>query len=583
MLSVVDLGIVHRRRGRRPRRHDPGRDPADVRRLPGARADQGGHRGSACRVRPAGRGRRPPSRCPGHPSGSALPDVAPCWRPGSRRRPARSRTRRCHAHRPRAARPVPPLRLAPDHPRERLRSDPVPDHPLLRRLPPAVRSDQAGLTVAVPRVEPVELIGVVGTGTMGAGIAQLALEAGHEVLIHDVDPAAIERGRGRIRAGLERRARRLDLDPDTRRGVGRRPPARALRAAATLDVLTDADPGLVIEAVLEDLAAKRAILRALDAATWAEAILATNTSALSVEAIARATVQPARVLGLHFFNPAPVMPLVEVVVAPSTDPAVAERATAADGRLGEGDRPLRGHAGLHRQPGQPAVHARGAGDARGRGRQRRVDRRGGPRGRLSRWDRSSSWTSSGSTSTWLPRWGSSRAPDLPATRWPSGSAHRRSRSAWSPPAGSAGRRARASTATGPTGRRSGRPRGSHRVRRLLPATSEPASPPPDPSSSPASAIAERITLAIVNEAYRALGEGVATVADIDLALRLGAGHPMGRSSGRADELGRTLRGASWRRCDGMQPDGRPASNRHRPSSRMDRTVPGSRSRPTCQG
>ena len=161
---------------------------------------------------------------------------------------------------------------------------------------------------------------------MGAGIAQLALEAGHEVLIHDVDPAAIERGRGRIRAGLERRARRLDLDPDTAEAWvdGR---LSRLRAAATLDVLTDADPGLVIEAVLEDLAAKRAILRALDAATWAEAILATNTSALSVEAIARATVQPARVLGLHFFNPAPVMPLVEVVVAPSTDPAVAERAT----------------------------------------------------------------------------------------------------------------------------------------------------------------------------------------------------------------------------------------------------------------
>ncbi len=180
--------------------------------------------------------------------------------------------------------------------------------------------------MAEPRVEPVDLIGVVGTGTMGAGIAQLALEAGHEVLIHDVDPAAIERGRGRIRAGLERRARRLDLDPDEAEAWvdGR---LSRLRAAATLDVLTDADPGLVIEAVLEDLAAKRAILRALDAATWAEAILATNTSALSVEAIARATVQPARVLGLHFFNPAPVMPLVEVVVAPSTDPAVAERAT----------------------------------------------------------------------------------------------------------------------------------------------------------------------------------------------------------------------------------------------------------------
>src|SRR5512144_1348872 len=144
---------------------------------------------------------------------------------------------------------------------------------------------------------------------MGAGIAQLALEAGHEVLIHDVDPAAIERGRSRIRTGLERRAARLDLDPESADAWVDGRLAR-LRAAPTLDVMTDADPSLVIEAALEDLAAKRAIMRALDGATWSETILATNTSALSVEAIARATIQPGRVLGLHFFNPAQVMPLV---------------------------------------------------------------------------------------------------------------------------------------------------------------------------------------------------------------------------------------------------------------------------------
>ena len=161
MLSVVDLGDRPSARGRRPRRHHPGRDPADVRRLPGARAHQDGHRGSACRVRPAGRG-------DGHLRG-AMDDRADqrcrTSRPaGGRDRAAdwRDRERARHAHRPRAARPVPPLRLAADHPRERLRSDPVPDHPLLRGLPPAVRSDQARLTVAEPRVEPVELIGVVG-------------------------------------------------------------------------------------------------------------------------------------------------------------------------------------------------------------------------------------------------------------------------------------------------------------------------------------------------------------------------------------------------------------------------------------
>ena len=326
--------------------------------------------------------------------------------------------------------------------------------------------------MAPPRVEPVELIGVVGTGTMGAGIAQLALEAGHEVVIHDVDPAAIERGRGRIRAGLERRARRLDLDPDTAEAWvdGR---LSRLRAAATLDVLTDADPGLVIEAVLEDLAAKRAILRALDAGTWAEAILATNTSALSVEAIARATAQPARVLGLHFFNPAPVMPLVEVVVAPSTDPAVAERATALMVAWGKvtvrcADTPGFIVNRVNRPFTLEALAMLAAGD----GSVESIDE-AVRAGRLSDGTVRAHGPGRASTSTWRPRWASSRAPDLRATRWPSGSAHRRSRSAWWPPAGSGGRRARASTATRPTGRRSGRPR-AHITSGACPTTSEPA-------------------------------------------------------------------------------------------------------------
>src|SRR6476619_2666046 len=106
-----------------------------------------------------------------------------------------------------------------------------------------------------------EIVGVVGAGTMGAGIAQLALEAGHEVVLHDVDEAAIERGRTRIRDGLARRAANLDLDADTiddwveGRIVG-------LRESASLDAL-GAEAEVIIEAALEDLALKRTIFRTL--------------------------------------------------------------------------------------------------------------------------------------------------------------------------------------------------------------------------------------------------------------------------------------------------------------------------------
>lgn len=171
-----------------------------------------------------------------------------------------------------------------------------------------------------------DVVGVVGAGTMGAGIAQLALEAGHEVVLHDVDEAAIERGRARIREGLARRAARLDLDADSIDDWvdGR---LERLRDARTLDAL-GAEAGVVFEAALEELALKRTIFRALDAATTPDVALATNTSALSVDAIAGAAAHPERVLGVHFFNPAPVMPLVEVVAGARTATAVVERAVA---------------------------------------------------------------------------------------------------------------------------------------------------------------------------------------------------------------------------------------------------------------
>jgi 3-hydroxybutyryl-CoA dehydrogenase len=168
------------------------------------------------------------------------------------------------------------------------------------------------------------LVGVVGAGVMGAGIAQLALEAGHEVVLHDIDEAALAHGRDRIADGLARRAAKLVEDPariddwvDER--IDR------LRETDVLEQLGD-EAEVVIEAALENLELKRTIFRTLDATADPAATLATNTSALSIASIAAATAHPDRVIGLHFFNPAPVMRLVEVVPGPTTDPSGVERA-----------------------------------------------------------------------------------------------------------------------------------------------------------------------------------------------------------------------------------------------------------------
>jgi 3-hydroxybutyryl-CoA dehydrogenase len=169
------------------------------------------------------------------------------------------------------------------------------------------------------------IIGIVGAGVMGAGIAQLALEAGHEVVLHDVDEAAIERGRERIADGLARRASKLLADADSIDDWVDGRIAR-LRHADVLESVGD-EAEVVIEAALESLELKETIFRALDAVAAPDVILASNTSALSIGRIADATTVPERVVGLHFFNPAPLMRLVEVVAGPRTSEAVVERAS----------------------------------------------------------------------------------------------------------------------------------------------------------------------------------------------------------------------------------------------------------------
>ena len=163
----------------------------------------------------------------------------------------------------------------------------------------------------------VQRIGVVGLGAMGAGIAQVAIEAGFDVVGREVTAELGRHAADRIEHFLTRKVEKGQLGQDARdAAVGR------LRTTTELDALSDCD--LVVEAIVEELDAKRELFAELERICRPDAVLATNTSALSVTEIAAATSSPERVVGMHFFNPAPLMPLVEVVRAElSSDEAVA--------------------------------------------------------------------------------------------------------------------------------------------------------------------------------------------------------------------------------------------------------------------
>lgn len=166
------------------------------------------------------------------------------------------------------------------------------------------------------QLTPAAVVGVVGSGTMGAGIAQIAAVAGHRVLVFDAVA-----GRADIAiAGVHRQLERLV-------GKSRFDPAVAVKARENLIAAGDIDDlakcGLVVEAAVESLEIKRSIFAAVEAVVSNECVLATNTSSLSVTAVAATLRRPERFVGMHFFNPAPVMALVEVVSGMATDPQVA--------------------------------------------------------------------------------------------------------------------------------------------------------------------------------------------------------------------------------------------------------------------
>ncbi len=159
------------------------------------------------------------------------------------------------------------------------------------------------------------VVAVIGAGAMGAGIAQVAAQSGHRVLLFDAAAGAAERGRERILAALDRQVEKGRATADAREAVA----ARVVAIPALADL---AGARLVIEAVVEDLAVKHRLFASLEDVVAPDAILATNTSSLSVTAIAAGLEHPGRVAGLHFFNPAPLMALVEVVSGLASDPTV---------------------------------------------------------------------------------------------------------------------------------------------------------------------------------------------------------------------------------------------------------------------
>ena len=351
------------------------------------------------------------------------------------------------------------------------------------------------------------IVAVVGAGTMGAGIAQVALEGGWRVRLHDAAPGANDRAIERIRQGLTRRAEK----------TGEADPARlASQRLLDLEVVRDvadaaAGAHLAIEAVVEDLEAKRRLFTELDDSADPDAILATNTSALSVTSIAEAAARPDRVVGLHFFNPAPVLPLVEVVAGRRTSAWAVERAAGIV--EGWGKTPIR----VTDSPGfivnrvnrpftlEPLRLLRA-----GVGTVESIDAAlvaaGFPMGPFALMDLI------GIDVNLAAARGLFEASGRPPRFRPSPiqeelvAAGRLGRKT-----GEGFYRYEDGRAAGPALRFAGDANASGRR----------------PTQLDGASIAERVILAVVNEAYRALGDEVATAEDIDRAMRLGANHPFG--------------------------------------------------------
>jgi 3-hydroxybutyryl-CoA dehydrogenase len=183
------------------------------------------------------------------------------------------------------------------------------------------------------------LVGVVGSGIMGGGLAEVSARAGHHVVLRSRTVDSARAALDEIAAGLERQVSKGRINADEREAI--------LQRITVTDSIADlADCDLVIESVIEDLLVKRALFAELDRHVKPSAILATNTSTLPVVDLAMATGRPPLVCGIHFFNPAPVMKLVEVVRPITASNDTIERAMAFAERCGKDAIEVRDHAGF---------------------------------------------------------------------------------------------------------------------------------------------------------------------------------------------------------------------------------------------
>jgi len=171
-------------------------------------------------------------------------------------------------------------------------------------------------------------IGIVGAGTMGHGIAQVAVQSGYEVVLADAAPAALERGVAQVGKGLARLVDKGKLAAEARdQALARLEAASELGAFARVD--------LAVEAVVERLDVKQAVLAELDRVCPPHAVLATNTSSISITRLAAATRRPSQVIGMHFMNPVPLMQLVEVIRGLATAQATYDAVEEAARRMGK--------------------------------------------------------------------------------------------------------------------------------------------------------------------------------------------------------------------------------------------------------
>jgi 3-hydroxybutyryl-CoA dehydrogenase len=171
-------------------------------------------------------------------------------------------------------------------------------------------------------------VAVLGCGLMGAGIAQVCAAAGYTTIVRDVDESLLARGRASVQKSLAKLVEKGKLAPADR-------DAALARLSYTTDLAAVSKADLVIEAVTEDLAVKNRLWAELDRLCGPSAIFASNTSSLPIGAMAAVTGRPDRFVGLHFFNPVPLMPLVEVVRAATTSPETFERSLAFARSLGK--------------------------------------------------------------------------------------------------------------------------------------------------------------------------------------------------------------------------------------------------------